>query len=732
MKRRIPPVILIFIMMAVCLVLALMTLGLAVNQRYLGLQLTPAPRMSPPMPAEGVLIDRVVPGSPAAALPALRSAPRTAVLVGLADASGTTLTLSAADLIEEPDVLDSYAAMRSFYARQEALARLLRQGPVTLVVQVAADSRSFTLEPADRRALRSLPLVFWLQIAVGLGGAGIGVWVWGLRRGAWATRCLALSGVGLMVSAFAAAVYSTRELAIPGDVFLALSALNHFGAFAFGVGMIGLFMVYPRRLFHARWLAVPALGLGAWFAAAQMGMIATPAIGIHLGVILALLTIVAMVTLQFRATRGDPRDRAALSWLGLAVLVGSGAFVATVITPHLLGMEALVSQGAAFVFFLLIYVGVALGVARFQLFQMETWAFRILFYMGGVLLLLTIDAVLIFTIVDERAPAFALSLLIVALIWLPLRDTLARRLLRRRAPVRSARLRSIMDVALAQPGRDQQTRWETLLRETFRPLGLTQGQDTGAARLAEDGLVLALPRIGALPALDMRHADSGHRLFSPRDLELAQEMAAMLQQAMESHAAYEKGVTEERSRIARDIHDNIGVQLLAALHSPQRERKDLMIRETLTDLRDIINNAANPDMSLDEMLADLRAQIAEQLFIAGAALDWLADNPQGVALPLQTVHTLRSIIREGVQNALKHAAPARVAITVRVTDGRIHVSVADDGKGFDPAHVTYGNGLANLSERAQAMGGDMRIRTGPAGTNVTADIPLGDQARRAS
>src|SRR5690606_26865198 len=159
--------------------------------------------------------------------------------------------------------------------------------------------------------------------------------------------------------------------------------------------------------------------------------------------------------IQFRVTRGHPRDRAALTWLGLAVVVGAGAFVGTVITPHLLGIGALVSQGQAFLFFLLIYVGVALGVARYRLFQLDEWAFRILFYVIGVLLLLVIDAILIVTIIDERAPAFALSLLIVALVWLPLRDMLARFVLRRSEPARGNLFRQVMDVALTPLERDQ-------------------------------------------------------------------------------------------------------------------------------------------------------------------------------------------------------------------------------------------------------------------------------------
>lgn len=710
-------------LVGVSLVLAILAFWAAQDQRYLGLHLSP---IGSGQTAGWVIA--VDPDGPASALAETVSGVDNVARLLLADATGGRVTLAPADLLEEPDVLDSYADMRAFFARQDLITTMLRNGPLTLTVQARGQTRDYIVAPARTRPALTLPFTFWIQIAVGLGGVWIGAWIWALHGADWATRCLAISGVGLMISAFAAAIYSTRELALPGDLFHVLSALNHFGAFAFGAGMIGLFMVYPRRLYSVRALSLPAIVLGIWFGLAQVGVLHSPAVGIHMGVILALLAIAGLVGQQFWATRGDPRDRAALAWLGLAVLVGSSAFVVTVIAPQLLGIESYLSQSLAFVFFLLIYLGVALGVARFQLFELANWSYRILFYVVGVLLLLGIDALLIFTIVDDRAPAFALSLLIVALVWLPLRDTLGRWVLRRKEPARADRFRKIIDVALTPPERDQQDRWRALLVEMFNPLHIVQGGDISDPALRDDGLTLALPRVGPLSALDLRYADGGRRLYSSRDLDLATDMTALLEQALESRMAYEKGVTEERGRIARDIHDNIGVQLLAALHNPDAPRKDRMIQETLIDLRDIINNAADPDRSFDEVIADLRAQIADQLFIAGVGLKWDVVNSLGVSLPTQTTAALRAIIRETVQNVLKHAAATQLTVAVIIERDAVEVGIRDNGKGFGLKPVTLGNGLSNLRDRTAASGGWIAIDSTPTGTTVSAKLPLGAHA----
>ena len=712
MTTRFSPNVLLGAAVACSLVLAAVAVGIAQGQPWIGIGL---------IAWEGgdlVWIADVAPFGPSGAVTP------SAALVAITGGDGGRIVLSATDLVEEPDTLPSYAAMAAFFDRQEAIVRALSIYPVVLETDHLSVIRSDVVNPTAQRPVADLPAAFWMQIAVGLAGFWSGVWVWTLRRGDWATRGLALAGAGLMISAFAAAIYSTREIALPGDLFRVLSAFNLFGALTFGVGMIGLFMVYPRRLVSPAWIAAPAAVLGLWFLSDQFRLWQGPETGRHLPILLAMLVIVALVGLQFRATRGNPRDRAALGWLGLAVIVGAGAFVATVIAPVVLGLGPILSQGEAFLFFLLIYAGVALGIGRFQLFRLDEWAFRILFYVIGVVALLVIDAALILTIVDERAPAFALSLVIVAVIWLPLRDTLARLTLRRRAPDRTNLFRQVLDVALAPAGPAQEGRWRAMLDEVFQPLTIAPAAAVQEAALRDDGLALVVPGPGGLPGLQLEYASGGRRLFSPRDQSLAAELVAMLGNAMASRAAHEAGAAAERARIARDIHDNIGVQLMGALHSRGIDRKDMMIRETLTDLRDIINNASRPDLSLEELLSDLRAQIAEHLHAADVALTWTARHDIPIVLPLAVAHALRSVIREAVQNALRHARPRTIAVTVQGDPGGVSLTVTDDGGGFDAAAMRPGNGLANMEGRVTGLGGRFEVSGADGMTRIAARIPL--------
>lgn len=712
------PIVRLSVLVAVSLIPVLVMLSLATSPGRLGLQLEANPEWSE------LAITHVDPQGPSAGRAWF------GFLIAV-EGDGERIEIVPSDLIEEPDTLASYAQMRDFFARQGAIHAAVNARD-TVVEYFDLDRSAVRYEPGPRfgRMIWQLPLAFWLQIGVGLAGFWIGAWVWILRRGDWAARMLALAGAGLMVSAFPAAVYSTRELALDGASFAVLSTINHAGALIFGIGMIGLFLLYPRRLAEPRRLLIPAAILGVWYGFdilhlfGVLDVVEGSGLGFHLPVVLAMAAILVLVGVQYVATRADPLARAALGWLGIAVAVGAGAFVVTVIAPNLLGIGPLLAQGEAFLFFLVIYVGVALGVARYRLFQLGEWAFRILFYVVGVLILLVLDAVLIFTIVRDRVPAFAISLLLVALLYLPLRDILARWILGRREPRRDALFRRVMDVALTPPGKDQRARWQSLVEECFNPLHVERASGLSKAALAKDGAALLVPGPGRLPDFRLDYADGGHRLFSPRDAQLAAEIRDMLQNALESRDAYEKGAAEERQRIARDIHDNIGVQLMGALHSKDHSRTKLMIRETLTDLRDIVNNASRPDMSFEEMLADLRLQISESLHAAGVAMDWRAESAGEAVLPLQAAHTLRSIVREAVQNALKHAGAGRISVAVRLEAEEISIGIADDGKGFDTETTRQGNGLSNMQERVTSLGGRFELESGAAGTRIDVTFPI--------
>lgn len=654
-----------------------------------------------------------------------RSTTGPAQVTAIRGSDGQRIAIEVGDLIEEPDTLATYSDMRRFFARQSALAKLMNGQNISIeTIDETGAARQAVVLPKPRQPISELPTAFWVQMLVGLLSFLIGGWVWTLRRSDTAARLFALASLGILVFTFPAALYSTRELALDGGLFRALSVMNHGGALLFGAAMIALLLRYPKPLVPAPWLWAPFALFGAWWLGDSLQVFDGPATGSHLPTLLEMVGILLTAALQYWRSRGDPGPRAVVRWFGLSVAVGAGAFVFTVIAPSLVGLTPGLPQSYAFAFFLLIHVGMAIGVARYRLFDLDRWAFRILFYMTGAALLIAVDAALVSWIALERAPAFGLALVLVAILYLPLRDMIARMLFRRGEV--KAGFQDMLAIALAKDDAQRMVRWRGLLEQVFQPLKIAPGEEIAEPAVIDDGAALAIPAVGTLPPLRLEYAMHGRRLFSSREQARAVELCTMLDHAIASRLAHEHGVAAERQRITSDMHDNIGVQLLGALHSRDPVRKDELIRDTLADLREIINNSAGEPLTLAELMADLRMEIADLLSSADVGLVWQVDTE--AELPPQSVAAMRSILREAVGNALRHANASTVGIRLGDTAGGLVLTVADDGKGFDPAATQAGNGLRNMRSRATALHGTMTVSRGAAmgrrGTVIEVRFPL--------
>lgn len=104
----------------------------------------------------------------------------------------------------------------------------------------------------------------------------VGLWVLVLKPKDSGARCFALTGVGLMLSAFAAAIYSVRELFIPADLFQTLGILNHIGAALFGCALMALFLVFPSKLISPKKLIIIPAIFGPWLLCDVLHLISTP------------------------------------------------------------------------------------------------------------------------------------------------------------------------------------------------------------------------------------------------------------------------------------------------------------------------------------------------------------------------------------------------------------------------------------------------------------------------
>lgn len=185
-----------------------------------------------------------------------------------------------------------------------------------------------------------------------------------------------------------------------------------------------------------------------------------------------------------------------------------------------------------------------------------------------------------------------------------------------------------------------------------------------------------------------------------------------------AHAA----VSEERRRIAAEIHDVIAQQLAFIRRRAHRirDRHDPVLAEEI---------GAAADRALRESRAAIRA-LAPRAPSAGGELD---EALEGVAArlgarlipedPGARSRAIAKIAEEAVANAVRHGNARN--ILVELERGRtVRLRVVDDGQGFDPERPNARFGLRSMRHRARARGGDLRLRSRPGeGTEVDVDLP---------
>lgn len=652
-----------------------------------------------------------------------------AVLVAIGETGQPPLEVRTTDIIEEPDFFDTYEEMADFFERQSALTRTLRSGRVTLVLRRGEVSTTYDLTPSPRTPLGALPGVFWFQLVAGAVAFLISLWVFVLRPRELTVRIFAFIGATIPIFTVSAAFYGARELAIDGEVFRALSTVNHLGANLFGCGLVALFLMYPSRLVDVRWLwAVPAIFV-TWCVLDALRVLPDQNWGSRAPIMLEMLSAIALGVVQWRRTRNDPRARAGLRWLGVSILTGSGLFVFSIVGSSILGLFPPMSQGYSFGFFLFVHASFALGLRRHRLFELDDWAYALLFWVLGGLTLVALDALIISMLDANPALSMGVTLLVCGFLYFPLRTWLWSKIVSRKATPEHELFDAVLQVTFATDVAQRTELWKALFVKLFDPIAIRVAEGpVERAMVYDDGIRLDVPASGTVPGLVLEYPWQGKGLFAPRHEKLAGDIAKLMQHAESRREAFERGVRDERHRIARDMHDDIGSGLLSSLYREDLDSTRSAIRQAIGDVRSIVHELTRRPLTLSDVVAEIRHETIQRLEAANIAVDWAlsssdsSDESRNVGYEFYRHCT--SMFRELVSNVIRHAAASRVRVRVRSSGGRLRMVLSDDGRGFDPASASRGNGLTNLTRRARELRGTIAFAREDHETVVRIDVSI--------
>jgi len=201
-----------------------------------------------------------------------------------------------------------------------------------------------------------------------------------------------------------------------------------------------------------------------------------------------------------------------------------------------------------------------------------------------------------------------------------------------------------------------------------------------------------------------------------------------------------RSVEEERQRIARELHDDTAQRLatlMLRVRVLSREQDGERRSTLLEELREEILDAAE---GVKRIARGLRPPELEEVGLGLALLAHARGLREGAGfevevsvgpvehvLGLDTKLALYRIIQESLSNALRHSGAGGARVVVEVEEGVVTAEVEDDGRGFNPAHMSdkgAGLGLVGMQERALMMGGRVTVDSTPGqGTRIRIEVP---------
>ena len=201
-----------------------------------------------------------------------------------------------------------------------------------------------------------------------------------------------------------------------------------------------------------------------------------------------------------------------------------------------------------------------------------------------------------------------------------------------------------------------------------------------------------------------------------------------------------KGEEQERSRLAKDLHDGLGGMLSGIKYSFQTMKGNLvmtpenhqafersmdMLDSSIKEMRRVAHNMmpeALVKFGLDTALKDFCNDINQT---GALKVNYQSPGLQGAMIDQTTAITIYRIVQELLNNMMKHAAATQAIVQVSKTDNSIGITVEDNGKGFDPAILKNARGIGweNIQGRVDYLKGTVDIQSAPGkGTSVHIEI----------
>ncbi len=287
-----------------------------------------------------------------------------------------------------------------------------------------------------------------------------------------------------------------------------------------------------------------------------------------------------------------------------------------------------------------------------------------------------------------------------------------------------------------------------MARRITRPLATLAraAEDFGAGDLTHRAVPESSDELGELARSFNRMATNFSREIEERR-QAEDQLRASREQFRELTAHLQSIREEERTRIARDVHDDLGqylttLKLDLALLKQEVQSGDAEAHQRINEMSVLVDGTIR---SVKRIITELRPRLLDDLGLT-AAIEWLAADfekrtgvsvhcsmyPPEIILDAQRSTVLFRIVQEALLNVARHAGASDVTVGLTEIDGVVDLDIRDNGRGITPGEIqnTRSFGLMGIRERAESLGGSVTIAGAPGeGTRLTVRFTSGDEER---
>jgi len=612
-------------------------------------------------------------------------------------------------LLQSTDVFPTYGLFDAYLDHHERVARILNENELIFVID---DGSEILIKPEAKHPIESIPLIYFAYILTGICCSGLGFLVVFNRPELFVSKLILIAAIGMSVYYFSI-VLQYRELALPSDWLQIVSAASMAGANVGEWGSFVIFMVFPRRILSNHVTIAMLLLVLLATLNSTIQWIELPFHAYMLQFMIMGISCFSFLACQWYLSNQRPVERAIVK-ICVLMLIFPSLFVTLLWwIPILLGKDAWITHEIARFIFVPIVVGWVFAVFRFRLYEVEKW-----WLIHAIWLVITAAILLPYAVMSryigfESLPALFIALIISSLfvfsVW---KYFLYRFIPELQYSESHAFTRLIQTLKTVPNDQDFQQVWRNALEDRFIPVVIDKVRHEGKnVFIHNEGQELYVPDIVKNSGYKLTGKNQGNSLFSPKDKESIAALHALVDVILHVAQVKKNAVLTERERIMQDLHDSLGAKLLTVLLRSKGYASENDARDALQMLRDIVHlSSASELLNLENLLAECRMETGERLEITGVRLVWeVKIHGNWSHIEPEKALLLRSLLRETVSNALKHARPDYLSIKIEQTAHNLKFSITNNGCTNDPRNWKKGFGLTHLQERIEGAGGMMNV-----------------------